>query len=323
MHDKDTRTDRDEGRASLDEHEPLVSVGIPTYNRVDMLTRSVESVLAQDYCNLEVVISDNASTDETQAVCDEFRRRDGRVRYIRQPTNLGLTANYAAVFTQARGEIYMALADDDWLDPTYVSQCLRTLLAQPDLMTVCGKSRMYRDQQFLFEGDKHNLLQDSARQRVVRYFMGVGENVLLHGLMRRETVASVPPMPNALAGDWVYIASIVYKGKARTLESTAINKSVAGTSNTWASQTHTLGLPAYQAYLPYLAILVSVFKDIAWASPVYASAGRFGRLSLASGACRALASKFALWTLIALAGEVWYRLVKKPFPGAKTRRQFE
>ena len=68
-----------------DRKPPLVSVGIPTFNRLIMLRRAVDSALSQDYPNLEVVISDNASTDGTQAWCEQLARRDSRVRYVRQP----------------------------------------------------------------------------------------------------------------------------------------------------------------------------------------------------------------------------------------------
>ena len=86
-------------------HGPLVSVGVPTYNREHRLRRAVESILAQDYPHVEVVISDNASADGTQAWCEELCRRDSRVRYVRQPRNAGLISNYAEVFRHSRGEV--------------------------------------------------------------------------------------------------------------------------------------------------------------------------------------------------------------------------
>src|SRR5207247_7417863 len=112
--------------------------GIPTFNRFEILKRAVESVLSQDYADLELVISDNASTDGTQAWCDDLARRDGRVRYIRQPLNLGSGANFAEVFRNARGRFYMVLGDDDWLDETYISRCSAVLLAHKDTAVVCG-----------------------------------------------------------------------------------------------------------------------------------------------------------------------------------------
>lgn len=280
-----------------DQTIPLVSVGVPTYNRIATLRRTVASVLAQDYPNVEVVISDDASTDGTQEWCEELSRRDNRVRYVRQSANIGLTANYVEVFRQSRGEYYLALADDDWLDRSYVSQCLQTLLGQPDLALVCGKPRMFRGHEYQYDGRHDNALQRSGAQRIIHYLRWVVEDAELHGVMRRETIESVPPMPNILAGDWLFIASILFNGKARTLESVAINKSLGGVSSSWTRQIEVYGLSRYQARLrglPYFIIIWSAFKDIAWESPVYRRCGRVGRFVLACRACAALFVKFAI-----------------------------
>ena len=127
---------------------PLVSIGLPTYNRADTLQRAVELILAQDYRNIEVVISDNASTDRTSEFCRLLCQRDNRVRYIRQRENIGPTANYGAVLAAARGDMYMATADDDWLATNYVSECVKYLLSNPGFALVCGRSQMYRDGKF-------------------------------------------------------------------------------------------------------------------------------------------------------------------------------
>lgn len=95
---------RREGSMNRLEEKPLVSIGIPTYNRAASLRRAIESALAQDYVNLEVVISYNASTDETQAVCEGFARKDSRIRYIRQVTNHGAVANFRNALSQPKGE---------------------------------------------------------------------------------------------------------------------------------------------------------------------------------------------------------------------------
>src|SRR5689334_3512409 len=109
--------------------QPLVSIGLPTYNRVARLERAVKFILAQDYPNIELVISDNASADDTPALCRRLAEADRRVRYLRQQTNVGPTANYAAALAAASGDVYMATADDDWLAPNYVGNCLTALLA--------------------------------------------------------------------------------------------------------------------------------------------------------------------------------------------------
>src|ERR1035437_9224723 len=106
---------------------PLVTIGIPTYNRAEMLRRSIDSALSQDYLMIEVIVSDNASTDETQEVCKEFSKKDGRVKYIKQSSNIGAVANFADVLERASGEYFMWLGDDDWIDASYVSHCVSIL----------------------------------------------------------------------------------------------------------------------------------------------------------------------------------------------------
>ncbi len=102
---------------------PLVSIGLPTYNRAASLERAARSALAQDWSELELVISDNGSDDDTQAICEALRDADPRVRYVRQAVNLGPLRNFEEVFEHSRGELFMWLGDDDTLDPSYVSEC--------------------------------------------------------------------------------------------------------------------------------------------------------------------------------------------------------
>src|SRR2546426_4767904 len=96
-------------RADFD--NPLVSIGIPTYNRSSSLVRAVESALAQDYDNLEIVISDNASTDETANLSVEFCKKDMRIRYIRQSKNLGITENFRRALGASHGAYSMWPSD--------------------------------------------------------------------------------------------------------------------------------------------------------------------------------------------------------------------
>jgi len=294
--------------------EPLVSVGIPTFNRLPMLRRAAESVLAQDYANLELVICDNASTDETQTWCETLAARDSRVRYFRQAINVGATANFNDVFARSRGRLYMVLGDDDWLGPSYVSRCAETLLSKPDLAVVCGEPHMFLEDQFLYQGRKMNMLQESAAHRVAAYLWQVGENVPFHGLMRREVAAALPPLREVLAGDWLFVASLAFIGKIRTLDNTWINKSVAGTTGSWAKLLRWTRLPPFSAKIPYLIITGTVVKEIAWGSPAYASAGRLGRIQIAWLATVALLAKFAVWSVAVVAKWLWSRFTSRPFP---------
>src|SRR6185503_20049809 len=110
---------------------PVVSIGLPTYNGARHLREAVESLLAQDHADFELLISDNASTDATADIAGELAKLDPRIRIVRQPTNIGPTANFAFVLRGTHGRYFMWAADDDRWHPAYVSSCLAALECNP------------------------------------------------------------------------------------------------------------------------------------------------------------------------------------------------
>jgi glycosyltransferase involved in cell wall biosynthesis len=100
---------------------------MPVYNGERFLRDALNSLLAQSFENFELIISDNASTDSTAAICEEFHRRDARIKYFRQPHNIGLFPNVHFVMKQALGDYFMVAGDDDIYAPTYVATLLQLL----------------------------------------------------------------------------------------------------------------------------------------------------------------------------------------------------
>src|SRR3989338_6956363 len=102
----------------------LVSIGLPVYNggAPNKLPRTLASLLAQTYTNIELIISDNASTDDTEVICREHAVRDSRIRYVRQERNITQIPNVEFVMRQARGEYFMLASDDDWWHPEFVER---------------------------------------------------------------------------------------------------------------------------------------------------------------------------------------------------------
>ena len=104
-------------------HGPLVTVGIPTYNRPAGLDRTLACISGQTYRNLEILVSDNCSTTpETEEVARAWQRRDSRIVYHRQPENIGLEANFKYLLEKARGEFFFWAADDDGWTPDFVAE---------------------------------------------------------------------------------------------------------------------------------------------------------------------------------------------------------
>ena len=108
-----------------------LSVIIPTYNRAEYLSQCLHSVLASSYENLEVIVSDNASQDDTQAVVSSFG--DNRLRYYRNDTNIGAELNILKLLEYASGDYVFCLTDDDYLSEGAVSQILEIILRHPNV----------------------------------------------------------------------------------------------------------------------------------------------------------------------------------------------
>lgn len=259
---------------------PSVGIGVPTYNRLALLRSTVALILAQDYPNIRLVISDNASADATQEFCRALAQRDPRVTYFRQPTNTGPTFNYQTVARLAVGDYYLNWADDNAMDPGYVSQCVKALEAEPSLVVACGRPVLRRGDVVTREAARMNVCDDDPRERVVHYFRTVEENVGFLGVMRRSTLESVEPAPNVLAGDWRFMSSIAFRGKIRTLDSVAVLMTEGDTSRSLRHTARVLGLAWYVGAFPITTIALGALRDIGWRSPVYAPLGRVGRLWL-------------------------------------------
>ena len=110
---------------------PRVTIGLPVFNGERFLRESVESVLGQDFGDLELLVADNASTDATLDIVHEFAAADRRVRVLRSDRNRGAAWNYNRLVGEARGELFRWHAHDDVLLPSAVQRCVTALDADP------------------------------------------------------------------------------------------------------------------------------------------------------------------------------------------------
>jgi glycosyltransferase involved in cell wall biosynthesis len=123
---------------------PLVSIGVPVFNGEAFLEDAIRSALAQSLDNLELILCDNASQDRTAEICSDYAARDPRVRYFRNPRNLGAAANYNLAFSHARGRYFKWLAHDDRMLPSFLAKTCRVLEERRDAV-LCNTVISYID----------------------------------------------------------------------------------------------------------------------------------------------------------------------------------
>ena len=113
---------------------PRLSIGLPVYNGENYLAESLEALLGQSYEDFELVISDNASTDGTADICRRYEKQDSRIRYFRQPHNVGCAPNHNFVIEHARGELFKTASHDDLYARDLIRLCIAALDEHPDVV---------------------------------------------------------------------------------------------------------------------------------------------------------------------------------------------
>lgn len=107
---------------------PLVTVGVPCYNRAEGLRQTLDSIISQTYINLEIIVSDNHSPDPSvRKVGEALALKDKRVRYYRQQKNIGALPNFLYLASECKGDFFMWAADDDWWAPEFIEEMVRLL----------------------------------------------------------------------------------------------------------------------------------------------------------------------------------------------------
>ena len=113
---------------------PRLTIGLPVYNGEKYVAESLDALLGQTYTDFELIIADNASTDGTADICQRYAQQDSRVRYLRQPQNVGLAPNHNVVVEQARGELFKWAASDDLYARELIERCVDALDEHPDVV---------------------------------------------------------------------------------------------------------------------------------------------------------------------------------------------
>lgn len=215
---------------------PSVSVGMPVYNSEATIGRSIESILAQTFGNFELIISDNASTDNTQSICESYADRDVRIKYIRQESNLGGTSNFIFALNQAKADYFMWAAGDDFWSTNFIEINLDFLRNNNDYVaSTCPNTfeNWNTNSQFI----DFSLNQNSAYERFICFFRNCFKSHgLFYSLSRTGVLKDCPiykrdaQIPDWLGFDWATILYLATLGKLNRVSQGKIIFGVHGLS---------------------------------------------------------------------------------------------
>ena len=198
---------------------PLISVGIPAYNAEASIASAIEGLLAQTFGNFELIVSDNASTDGTRDVVEDYMLRDPRIRYERQPVNVGANGNYSHLVRRARGEFFKWSSSSDWCAPTFLEHCLEEIMAHGDTALVAPRTRLFQGspstwQDYAFDIE---ILDETPLARFARLYSTLRLNNAMNGLIRTSALRRTRLVEPYLSADVVLMGHLALLGKFRLL----------------------------------------------------------------------------------------------------------
>ena len=214
--------------------KPFVSIGLAVYNGERYIRQALDSLLAQDYDNFELIISDNASTDGTREICLEYAARDKRIWYYRNQTNMGAAWNFDQVFELSSGEYFMWAAHDDYWDPRYIRLCLEAFDTSGAIVLA---------------GTQGEIIDPETEEVILTYHgfstVGLGpverfrlttaarsRTLIVYGVYKRSALREVMPFRRVPLADKVMLAKLCFQGEFVTVQQTLIFKRQGGASST-------------------------------------------------------------------------------------------
>lgn len=199
---------------------PRISVGIPAYNSAAHIGLTIEGLLSQSFGDFELIVSDNASTDATRDVVEQYMRKDARIRYERHPVNIGANPNYSHLVHCARGEFFKWSSSSDWCAPTFLECCLNELAAHSDSVLAVPRTYLFQDDPKRSEtyDQDISLLDDSPFMRLRMLNKTIRLNNAVNGLIRVSALRRTQLVARYIGADVVFMEHLALLGKFRLIE---------------------------------------------------------------------------------------------------------
>jgi glycosyltransferase involved in cell wall biosynthesis len=200
---------------------PLVTIGLPVFNASRYLAECLTALVGQTYRNIHIVISDNASTDDTVAICDEYAARDGRISIVRTDKNRGAGWNHRRVLELAKGTYFRWHGADDTIAPSFVAECVAALETNPEAVLAYPLTTIIDDHGVAIRKTSDRLPLGASDPRV-RFEALLSPWSITHspfyGVMRRAVAATLRPFGAFLASDRTFLAELALRGPFMQVE---------------------------------------------------------------------------------------------------------
>ena len=249
---------------------PSVSIGLPVYNGARFLPQALESLLGQSFSDIELIVSDNASSDSTQDICTEYAMRDARIRYVRQNVNIGAMRNWNFVARQARGKYFKWSSASDYCAPDMLSRCFAAMEAESDIVLCYGQTCLVDQETGELTEYTGNIeiMEDRPHERFSKLCGSLKLNNAYGGLIRTDALHRTKLNRLYSGGDIILMAELALMGRFRLLPQTLLYRRMGRetSSNELSAsdlavfldpqKTHNLDLLHFSTHLGYLGAVL-------------------------------------------------------------------
>ncbi len=194
--------------------QPLVSIGIPAYNEGVFIRETLESLLRQTYPHIEIIVSDNGSSDNTSLICAELAAANIRITHVRHPQNMGASANFNYLPRVASGTYFLWASAHDILDPDFIERCVAVLEKNPNAVLAYPRT-VYMSQDGVIAGEKKRNPFDISSMTPSKRFREVMWRVdcnIVYGMWRTSAMLDSNLFQLIPAPDRVFLAEMAMKG---------------------------------------------------------------------------------------------------------------
>lgn len=195
-----------------------VSIGMPVFNGENYMAEAIESILKQTFGDLELVISDNASTDGTAAICRRYMKHDRRVRYHRNERNIGLHPNFCRVFELSTRRYFKWACHDDLIAPTYLEKCVAVLDRSPDVVLCHSATRVATEHGSRMYRDLAGIDAPGAVERFAAIILRPHWVMDIHGVIRADVLSRTRLLQPYYGADKALLAELALQGPVERID---------------------------------------------------------------------------------------------------------
>ncbi|AJM91268.1 glycosyltransferase family 2 protein [Nitrosopumilus piranensis] len=211
----------------------MLSIGLPVYNGEKSIEKSINSLLNQTFTDFELIISDNASNDNTEKICREYAKKDSRIKYYRQDKNIGPLKNFSYVLENATSQYFMWAADDDLWEDSFIEKNIQVLESDPNTVGSISKVDFFGNSTNRYAKDPIFLPVIPARgnyeQRFSTY-LKLAESTAIYSIFRTDCLKQSVYFHH-LPWDLSIILAILKFGELNVIDEILFHRSALGESS--------------------------------------------------------------------------------------------